>query len=449
MHIHILGICGTFMGSLAALAKESGFEVTGSDLHCYPPISDQLDHLGIEVIPNYDPEQLKLNPDLIVVGNVMSRGMPIIETMLNSNIPFTSGPQWLGENILKDRTVIAVSGTHGKTTTSSLIAFILKDLGLDPGYLIGGVPIGFNTSASIGSHSYFIIEADEYDTAFFDKRSKFIHYHPNFLVLNNIEFDHADIFKDLDQILWQFHQLLRTLPSDTKIIANGEDKNINELFHQGVWSERILFGQSEQFNWSANADTHGSIRLLHEQATVAQINPQIIGDHNMMNILAAAATLSLVEIDESQMLESIERFPGVKRRLEFLGEFSGVQIYDDFAHHPTSIKASIHSLQAKFQESSVFTITELACNTMKKGALKAELLDSFDEADGAWIMNDKDIKWDIENQFASKKNVSIANNHDALSEELNGKVKPGDIILIMTNRSSVPIREALIDIFDS
>ncbi|SVD38934.1 uncharacterized protein METZ01_LOCUS391788, partial [marine metagenome] len=289
-----------------ALAKESGFEVTGSDLHCYPPISDQLDHLGIEVIPNYDPEQLKLNPDLIVVGNVMSRGMPIIETMLNSDIPFTSGPQWLGENILKDRTVIAVSGTHGKTTTSSLIAFILKDLGLDPGYLIGGVPIGFNTSASIGSHSYFIIEADEYDTAFFDKRSKFIHYHPNFLVLNNIEFDHADIFKDLDQILWQFHQLLRTLPSDTKIIANGEDKNINELFHQGVWSERILFGQSEQFNWSANADTHGAIRLLHEQATVAQINPQIIGDHNMMNILAAAATLSLVDIDESQMLESIE-----------------------------------------------------------------------------------------------------------------------------------------------
>jgi UDP-N-acetylmuramate: L-alanyl-gamma-D-glutamyl-meso-diaminopimelate ligase len=301
----------------------------------------------------------------------------------------------------------------------------------------------------MGSNPYFIIEADEYDTAFFDKRSKFVHYHPNFLVLNNIEFDHADIFKDLDQILWQFHQLLRMLPSDTKIIANGQDKNINELFHQGVWSERILFGQSEQFNWSANADTHGAIRLLHEQATVAQINPQIIGDHNMMNILAAAATLSLVDIDENQMLESIERFPGVKRRLEFLGEFSGVHIYDDFAHHPTSIKASIHSLKAKFQESSVFTITELACNTMKKGALKEELLDSFDEADFAWIINDKDIKWDIENQFASKKHVSITSNHDALSEELNGKVKPGDIILIMTNRSSVPIREALIDIFDS
>ena len=379
----------------------------------------------------------------------MSRGMPIIETMLNSKIPYTSGPQWLGDNVLRDRTVIAVSGTHGKTTTSSLIAFILKDLGLDPGYLIGGVPIGFNTSASIGSSPYFVIEADEYDTAFFDKRSKFIHYHPNFLILNNIEFDHADIFKDLDQILWQFHQLLRTLPSDTKIIANGQDKNINELFDQGVWSERTLFGQSEEFNWSANTDTHGSIKLLHEKETVAQINPQIIGKHNMMNILAAAATLSLVDIDESQTLESIERFPGVKRRLEFLGEFSGVQIYDDFAHHPTSIKAVIHSLKAKFRESSVFTITEFACNTMKKGTLKEELLDSFDEANFAWIVNDKDIKWDIENQFSSKKNISIIENYDALSEELNRKVKPGDIILIMTNRSSVPIREALIETFDS
>ena len=437
------------MGSLAALAKESGFEVTGSDLHCYPPISDQLDHLGIKVIPNYDPEQLKTKPDLIIVGNVMSRGMPIIETMLNANIPFTSGPQWLGDNVLRDRTVIAVSGTHGKTTTSSLIAFILKDLGLDPGYLIGGVPIGFNTSASIGSNPYFVIEADEYDTAFFDKRSKFIHYHPNYLVLNNIEFDHADIFKDLDQILWQFHQLLRTLPSNTKIIANGQDKNINELFNQGVWSERILFGQSGQFNWSAHSNTNGSIKLLDKKETVAQINPQIIGEHNMMNILAAAATLSCVDIDESQMLESIERFPGVKRRLEFLGEFSGVQIYDDFAHHPTSIKAAIHSLKAKFRESSVFTITEFACNTMKKGSLKEELLDAFDEANFAWIVNDKDIKWDIENQYSSKKNISVINNYDGLSEELNRKVKPGDIILIMTNRSSVPIRESLIEIFDS
>ena len=449
MHIHILGISGTFMGSLAALAKESGFEVTGSDLHCYPPISDQLDHLGIEVIPHYDPEQLNISPDLIVVGNVMSRGMPIIETMLNSNIPFTSGPQWLGDNILRDRTVIAVSGTHGKTTTSSLIAFILKDLGLDPGYLIGGVPIGFNASASIGSNPYFVIEADEYDTAFFDKRSKFIHYHPDFLVLNNIEFDHADIFKDLDQILWQFHQLLRTLPSDTRIIANGQDKNINKLFDQGVWSERSLFGQSEQFNWSAHTDTQGVISLLHEKETVTQINPQIIGDHNMMNILAAAATLSLVDIDENQMLASIGRFPGVKRRLEFLGEFSGVHIYDDFAHHPTSIKASIHSLKAKFKESSIFTITEFACNTMKKGALKEDLLCAFDEADGAWIINDKDIKWDIKNKFASKQHVSIVNNYDALSEDLHRTVKAGDIILIMTNRSSVPIREVLIDIFNS
>ena len=236
MHIHILGISGTFMGSLAAIAKESGFQVTGSDLYSYPPISDQLSDLGIEVIPNYDLKQLDLNPDLIVIGNVMTRGMPLVEAILNSDIPYTSGPEWLGNNILKGRTVIAVSGTHGKTTTASLIAFILQDLGYDPGYLIGGVPIGFSTSATRGSDPYFVIEADEYDTAFFDKRSKFIHYNPNFLVINNIEFDHVDIFSDMSEIYWQFHQLLRLIPSDTTVVANGDDNNIKQLFSQGFWS---------------------------------------------------------------------------------------------------------------------------------------------------------------------------------------------------------------------
>ena len=447
MHIHILGISGTFMGSLAAIAKESGFKVTGSDLYSYPPISDQLNNLGIEVIPNYDLEQLDLNPDLIVIGNVMTRGMPLVEAILNSDIPYTSGPEWLGNNILKDRTVIAVSGTHGKTTTASLIAFILQDLGYDPGYLIGGVPIGFSTSATRGSDPYFVIEADEYDTAFFDKRSKFIHYNPNFLVINNIEFDHVDIFSDMSEIYWQFHQLLRLIPSDTTVIANGDDDNIAKLFSQGFWSERVTFGKSNQHDWSMDVIPDEGVTFSRGKEQIGQIRPQIIGQHNMMNILGATAVLSTVGLENKDILKSIDRFPGVKRRLEFLGEHSGIKIFDDFAHHPTSIIASIDSLKDKYQgDGSIYTITELASNTMKKGTLREELVDSFDQADVSLIINNKDIEWDIEKEYANKNNTIIIDNHEEIMDHLSDKLKPGDIILIMTNRTSVPIREVLMSI---
>jgi len=447
MHIHILGISGTFMGSLAAIAKESGFKVTGSDLYSYPPISDQLNDLGIEVIPNYDLEQLDLNPDLIVIGNVMTRGMPLVEAILNSDIPYTSGPEWLGNNILKDRTVIAVSGTHGKTTTASLIAFILQDLGYDPGYLIGGVPIGFSTSATRGSDPYFVIEADEYDTAFFDKRSKFIHYNPNFLVINNIEFDHVDIFSDMSEIYWQFHQLLRLIPSDTTVIANGDDDNIAKLFSQGFWSERVTFGKSNQHDWSMDVIPDEGVTFSRGKEQIGQIRPQIIGQHNMMNILGATAVLSTVGLENKDILKSIDRFPGVKRRLEFLGEHSGIKIFDDFAHHPTSIIASIDSLKDKYQgDGSIYTITELASNTMKKGTLREELVDSFDQADVSLIINNKDIEWDIEKEYANKNNTIIIDNHEEIMDHLSDKLKPGDIILIMTNRTSVPIREVLMSI---
>ena len=444
MHIHILGISGTFMGSLAAIAKESGFHVTGSDLYSYPPISDQLNHLGIEVIPNYDLDQLDLNPDLIIIGNVMSRGMPLVEAILNSDIPYTSGPEWLGNNILKDRTVIAVSGTHGKTTTASLIAFILRDLGYDPGYLIGGVPIGFPSSATKGSDPYFVIEADEYDTAFFDKRSKFIHYNPNFLVINNIEFDHVDIFADMSEIYWQFHQLLRLIPSETTVIANGDDKNIKQLFDQGFWSEKVSFGTSNRNDWSMEVFPDDGITFSKGNEQVGQIRPQIIGQHNRMNILGATVALSNVGLENKDVLKSIDRFPGVKRRLEFLGEHSGIKIFDDFAHHPTSIIASIDSLKDKYQgDGSLYTITELASNTMKKGTLREELVDSFDQADLSLIINSKDIEWDIEKEFVTKNNTIIIDNHEEIMDHLSDKLKPGDIILIMTNRTSVPIREVL------
>jgi len=443
MHIHILGISGTFMGSLAAIAKESGFHVTGSDLYSYPPISDQLDHLGIEVIPNYDQDQLNLKPDLIIIGNVMTRGMPIVESILNSDIPYTSGPEWLGNNILKDRTVIAVSGTHGKTTTSSLIAFILKDQGLDPGYLIGGVPIGFSTSATKGSDPYFVIEADEYDTAFFDKRSKFFHYNPDLLLINNIEFDHVDIFDDLSQIYWQFHQLLRLIPSKTRVVVNGDDKNIEQLLNQGFWSEKISFGKSDKHDWSMQA-TDNNVDLFKDNQRVGRVQPQIIGQHNMMNILGATSVLSTAGLDDAQILSSIDRFPGVKRRLEFVGEYSGVKIFDDFAHHPTSITASIDSLRNKYPgDGSLYTITELASNTMKKGTLRKELIESFDQADLSLIIDNENIEWDLEKEYASKENTMILKNHNEILTHLRDQLKPGDVILIMTNRTSIPIREVL------
>jgi len=443
MHIHILGISGTFMGSLAAIAKESGFHVTGSDLYSYPPISDQLDHLGIEVIPNYDQDQLNLKPDLIIIGNVMTRGMPIVESILNSDIPYTSGPEWLGNNILKDRTVIAVSGTHGKTTTSSLIAFILKDQGLDPGYLIGGVPIGFSTSATKGSDPYFVIEADEYDTAFFDKRSKFFHYNPDLLLINNIEFDHVDIFDDLSQIYWQFHQLLRLIPSKTRVVVNGDDKNIEQLLNQGFWSEKISFGKSDKHDWSMQA-TDNNVDLFKDNQRIGRVHPQIIGQHNMMNILGATSVLSTAGLDDAQILSSIDRFPGVKRRLEFVGEYSGVKIFDDFAHHPTSITASIDSLRNKYPgDGSLYTITELASNTMKKGTLRKELIESFDQADLSLIIDNENIEWDLEKEYASKENTMILKNHNEILTHLRDQLKPGDVILIMTNRTSIPIREVL------
>jgi UDP-N-acetylmuramate: L-alanyl-gamma-D-glutamyl-meso-diaminopimelate ligase len=451
MHLHILGISGTFMGSLAALANEMGHRVTGSDLNCYPPISDQLQALKIEVIPNYDVEQLEINPDLIVIGNVMSRGMPIIEEILNRKINFTSGPKWLADNILKDKTVIAVSGTHGKTTTSSLIAFMMKDLGIDTGYLIGGVPIGFSKSATVGTDSYFVIEADEYDTAFFDKRSKMIHYNPDVLVINNIEYDHSDIFKDVEEILWQFHQLIRVLPQKSKIIANKEDSNIANLFKMGIWSEIEFFGTQKSESWSLDKVSSG-YEIFRNYKKIKALNPIMFGDHNMLNALAAiaaVAALSELKIDQEDLIGSVDKFPGVKRRLEYIGEFSTIKLFDDFAHHPTSINSAIDSLNDIQGSNNTLVVVELASNTMKTGSLKSQLLESFQSCKHAWIIDSDDIKWDIKEEFSKIDNVSVLSDLGQLESEIKANTNPNDNVVIMTNRSSLPIKELLINCLNS
>jgi UDP-N-acetylmuramate: L-alanyl-gamma-D-glutamyl-meso-diaminopimelate ligase len=446
MHIHILGISGTFMGSLAVLAKDSGATVTGSDLKSYPPISDQLEDLNIKVIPNYDIDQLQLKPDLFVIGNVMSRGMPIIEQILTQNLPYTSGPRWLKNNILDQKQVIAVSGTHGKTTIASLIAFILKDLGADPGYLIGGIPIGFDRSSNIGTGPIFIVEADEYDTAFFDKRSKFIHYKSDVLLINNIEFDHVDIFNDVDQIIWQFHQLLRTLSPRTRIIANGDDLNIQKLFALGVWSEIDYFGSSfsDSQKWTCALDDHGQYNLSLKGKKLEPIHSKLFGQHNMLNVTAAIASLSNLGLNPRELMASAQNFIGVKRRLEYLGKFSNIHLFDDFAHHPTAIKASMAAMKSKFHSSRLYAVVELASNTMRKGSLKSDLKESFHDADFVWILDFGDAEWDIQKEFLGIKNVGIAKNMDDLSDQLWSKLKVDDSLVIMTNKDSVGIRNILI-----
>ena len=446
MHIHILGISGTFMGSLAVLAKDSGDTVTGSDLKSYPPISDQLEDLNIKVIPNYDIDQLQLKPDLFVIGNVMSRGMPIIEQILTQNLPYTSGPRWLKDNILDQKQVIAVSGTHGKTTIASLIAFILKDLGADPGYLIGGIPIGFDRSSNIGTGPIFIVEADEYDTAFFDKRSKFIHYKSDVLLINNIEFDHVDIFNDVDQIIWQFHQLLRTLSPRTRIIANGDDLNIQKLFALGVWSEIDYFGSSfsDSQKWTCVLDDHGQYNLSLKGKKLEPIHSKLFGQHNMLNVTAAIASLSNLGLNPRELMASAQNFIGVKRRLEYLGKFSNIHLFDDFAHHPTAIKASMAAMKSKFHSSRLYAVVELASNTMRKGSLKSDLKESFHDADFVWILDFGDAEWDIQKEFLGIKNVGIAKNMEDLSDQLWSKLKVDDSLVIMTNKDSVGIRNILI-----
>lgn len=366
MHIHILGICGTFMGGIAAIARESGHTVTGCDQDVYPPMSTQLESQGIELIAGYSPEQIRLQPDIFVIGNVVARGNPLMEEILNRNLPYISGPQWLSENILRHRWVLAVSGTHGKTTTSSMLAWILDYAGLNPGFLIGGIPENFGISARIGNTSpFFVIEADEYDTAFFDKRSKFVHYHPKTAILNNLEFDHADIFTDLAAIERQFHHFVRVIPNNGLIVANGKDPNLKHVLKQGCWTPVEEFGTDSGWHTKARADN--TIDVYCNETFLGSLQWDLLGEHNRMNALAALIAARHAGIPVNIGIEALAQFKNVKRRMEKRGTVNGVSVYDDFAHHPTAIQTTIEGLRTHTGKARIIAVLEPRSNTMKMG----------------------------------------------------------------------------------
>jgi UDP-N-acetylmuramate: L-alanyl-gamma-D-glutamyl-meso-diaminopimelate ligase len=393
MHIHVLGICGTFMAGLAALATELGHKVTGCDQNVYPPMSTFLDSLGISVMEGYDESQLSLKPDLFIIGNVVSRGNSLMEAILNQNHYFQSGPEWLYQNILKDKWVIAVSGTHGKTTTSSMINWILRDNDIDCGYLIGGIPGNFKRSSQLSKSDspFFVIEADEYDTAFFDKRSKFVHYHPKTLVINNIEFDHADIFQDLKHIQKHFHQLIRIVPKVGKILINDQDENIKQTLAMGIWSELENFN-SEQ---SLHIKKSGNGQLYYKNQNIGELSKNLVGEHNKLNVLAAISAVKHVGISEDKALISLAGFKNTARRLELIYQSKSLKIYDDFAHHPTAIEFIVKTFQEEFNKEKTLFIVDPRSNTMKRGDLKEHLRSVLSKME-SFMLYSKDLHWDAD-----------------------------------------------------
>ena len=393
MHIHVLGICGTFMAGLAALATELGHKVTGCDQNVYPPMSTFLDSLGIGVMEGYDESQLSLKPDLFIIGNVVSRGNSLMEAILNQNYYFQSGPEWLYQNILKDKWVIAVSGTHGKTTTSSMINWILRDNDIDCGYLIGGIPGNFKRSSQLSKSDspFFVIEADEYDTAFFDKRSKFVHYHPKTLVINNIEFDHADIFQDLKHIQKHFHQLIRIVPKVGKILINDQDENIKQTLSMGIWSELENFNSEQSLHIKKN----GNGQLYYKNQNIGELSKNIVGEHNKLNALAAISAVKHVGISEDKALISLAGFKNTARRLELIYQSKSLKIYDDFAHHPTAIEFIVKTFQEEFNKEKTLFIVDPRSNTMKRGDLKEHLRSVLSKME-SFMLYSKDLHWDAD-----------------------------------------------------
>tara|TARA_X000000950_G_scaffold274341_1_gene359286 strand:- start:658 stop:2019 length:1362 start_codon:yes stop_codon:yes gene_type:complete len=433
MHVHILGICGTFMGGIASIAKQMGHHVTGSDLNVYPPMSTQLETIGIELIEGFAAQQLDLNPDCIVVGNVMTRGHAVIETMLERQIPMLSGPQWLRQNVLSDRWVLAVSGTHGKTTTASMLAHILEYAGLQPGYLIGGVPNNFNQSARFGEPPFFVIEADEYDTAFFDKRAKFVHYQPRTLILNNLEFDHADIFRDLIDIQKQFHHAIKLVPASGKLIVNGEDENIAELLAMGCWSEQETFGSLPAHDWQLQTrvgQTEFDVRVGQQHNIHCQF--QQLGRYNAMNAVAAMAAARHVGVSPDVAGEALAQFSGVKRRLENKGEYAGITVYDDFAHHPTEIHCTLESFSQHYPEHRLIVVFEPRSNSMQMGSHVGALKAALSSADKVFAYDTGQLDWSL-NQVLTGLDCMIQNNINDLVLQLLAYLEPGDNVLILSN----------------
>ena len=448
MHIHILGICGTFMGGIAAIARQAGHRVTGCDANVYPPMSTQLEAQGIELIEGYSPEQLsqfETMPDLFVIGNVVSRGNPLMEAILNRGLPYISGPQWLGEQVLYGRHVLAVAGTHGKTTTSAMLTWILEYNNYKPGYLIGGVPLNFTVSARLGESQYFVIEADEYDTAFFDKRSKFVHYRPRTAILNNLEFDHADIFADLAAIETQFHHLVRTVPGNGLVLVNGEELALERVIARGAWAPVETFGQDPQNAWGFVAMPGDDFTVLHSGKEVATVrwamDSGVMGRHNQLNALAAIAAANHIGISPADAAKALGEFKNVKRRLETIGVKNQITVYDDFAHHPTAIATTLDGLRRRVGNARILAVLEPRSNTMKLGVMKAQLPASLEKADLTFAYGaqagKESLGWDLTEVLSPLNQQSArAQAHDdlhALVNAITKEAKPGDHILVMSN----------------
>ncbi|HXA36142.1 MAG TPA: UDP-N-acetylmuramate:L-alanyl-gamma-D-glutamyl-meso-diaminopimelate ligase [Steroidobacteraceae bacterium] len=444
MHVHILGIGGTFMGGLAAIAKAAGFRVTGSDLNVYPPMSTQLEALGIEFVQGYGPEQLDLRPDVVVVGNALSRGSPVVEAMLDRGLAYTSGPQWLADQVLREKHVIAVAGTHGKTTATAMLTWILEDAGLAPGFLVGGVPSNFDCTARLGDGPHFVIEADEYDTAFFDKRAKFVHYRPRTAILNNLEYDHADIYADVAAIRRQFNQLLRTVPAAGRIIVNGEDAELKTTLNLGCWTPCETFALAKSprdgdggADWSADiaaGSAAGRFTVLCQGKAVATVNWPLLGEHNVLNALAAIAAARHVGVEPKRAAQALGTFRGVKRRMEIRGVIDEVTVYDDFAHHPTAIETTLRGLRARVGNARIIAVLEPRSNTMKLGVHREQLAPALALSDVAWFFSPADLGWDLPGAVAALGcRAHFAASVDTLVAGLAGDSRPGDHILVMSN----------------
>lgn len=448
MHIHILGICGTFMGGLALIARAAGWRVTGCDANVYPPMSTQLEEQGITLIEGFGTEQLALQPDLYVIGNVMSRGNPLMEAILNQGLPYTSGPQWLGEQVLRGQHVLAVAGTHGKTTTSSMLAWILQEAGLQPNFLIGGIAPGLQVSARFDAQQpYFVIEADEYDTAFFDKRSKFVHYRPRTAILHNLEFDHADIFPDLAAIQTQFHHLVRTIPSMGQLIVPAHEPALQAVLDKGCWTPVSYLGADQE--WEARATPTG-FEVFHHQQWAATIHWQLSGTHNIANGLSALVAAHGVGVPIATAAQALSAFQGIKRRMELRGTVNQIQVYDDFAHHPTAIQLTLEGLRQKVGNARILAVLEPRSNTMKLGAMSARLPTALQEADLCFCYSEPQgkhaIEWDVAAALAPLGTRAMTYQQlSPLVSAITAAAQPGDHIVVMSNGSFGGIHQKLLE----
>lgn len=449
MHLHILGICGTFMGSLALLARDLGHKVTGSDQNVYPPMSTQLENAGITLMQGYDRSHLQPHPDLVIVGNAMKRGIDAVEYMLNEGLPYISGPQFLADHVLQGKHVLGVAGTHGKTTTTTMLAWVLDQAGLEPGFLIGGVPLGFSESARLGGGKYFCVEADEYDSAFFDKRSKFVHYHPKTAILNNLEFDHADIFDDLAAIQKQFHHLVRTIPSEGRIIAPIMETNIDEVLEQGCWTPVVStsLDANEKAELSAQQlSADGShFKVLQHGVVKGEVKWNMTGQHSVANALATIAAAEHVGVSIETACEALSNFGGVKRRMELLGTVRGIEVYDDFAHHPTAIDTTLDGARKRLGERKLWAIIEPRSNTMRMGSHKEGLAYSARLADKVIWYQPEGLDWDLQPVIEAAPNKAVvARTLDEIIQTVVNEAGEGDAVVIMSNGGFGGLHQKLI-----